>query len=79
MQHYLNGQFVNSSDEIKLTPRQLDVANLICRRGLSNKAIANSLEISESTVKIHVSAILQRYGVKNRSQLVLAFNNHFRA
>lgn len=61
-----------------LTPRQSQVLKLICHRGLSNKAIGNILKISESTVKIHTSAILKRYGVKNRTQLVLAYNNNLR-
>jgi DNA-binding NarL/FixJ family response regulator len=62
-----------------LTPRQSQVLRLICHRGLSNKAIGNILKISESTVKIHTSAILKRYGVKNRTQLVLAYTNNLRA
>jgi DNA-binding NarL/FixJ family response regulator len=48
------------------------VLNLVCRRGLSNKRIAQTLKISESTVKVHISAILKSYGVRNRTQLVLA-------
>lgn len=68
-------------DEIslELTPRQSQVLKLICHRGLSNKAIGNILKISESTVKIHTSAILKRYGVKNRTQLVLAYSNNLKA
>ena len=71
----------NPADEIymKLTPRQGQVLKLICHRGLSNKAIGNILKISESTVKIHTSAILRRYGVKNRTQLVLAYNHSLKA
>lgn len=63
----------------KLTPRQQQVLRLVCHRGLSNKAIAGILKISESTVKIHISSILKEYGVKNRTQLVLAFNQNLRA
>ena len=62
-----------------LTPRQQQVLKLVCHRGLSNKAIAGILKISESTVKIHISAILREYGVKNRTQLVLAHSNNLRA
>jgi DNA-binding NarL/FixJ family response regulator len=54
-----------------LTPRQMQVLLLVCNRGLPNKKIASSLGISESTVKIHVSAILKAYGVVNRTQLAL--------
>jgi DNA-binding NarL/FixJ family response regulator len=64
--------------DLSLTPRQTQVLKLICHRGLSNKAIGNILKITESTVKIHTSAILKRYGVKNRTQLVLAYNNNLR-
>lgn len=69
----------NDDISLKLTPRQSQVLKLICHRGLSNKAIGNILKISESTVKIHTSAILRRYGVKNRTQLVLAYRNNLRA
>jgi len=55
-----------------LTPRQQQVMDLICRRGLSNKQIARVLSLSESTVKIHVSAIMRSHGVRNRTQLALA-------
>jgi DNA-binding NarL/FixJ family response regulator len=60
------------SQVIVLTARQQEVLNLVCRRGLSNKRIAQTLHISESTVKVHISAILKSYGVRNRTQLVLA-------
>lgn len=63
---------------IRLTERQQQVQKLLCERGLSNKAIARHLNISESTVKIHVSAILKRYAVRNRTQLALAVKNHSR-
>ena len=59
---------------IYLTDRQKQVLSLVCNRGLSNKKIAQVLNISESTVKIHVSAILKQYGVRNRTQLALAAN-----
>lgn len=58
--------------DVHLTPRQAEILRLICNRGLSNKRIANLLKISESTVKIHVSAILKEYGVRNRTQLAIA-------
>lgn len=57
----------------RLTGRQRQVLKLVCNRGLSNKAIGKMLDIGESTVKIHMSAILKAYGVKNRTQLALAY------
>ena len=62
---------------IQLTDRQEQVAKLICQRGSSNKTIGKYLNISESTVKIHVSAILKAYGVRNRTQLALAIDGKF--
>lgn len=50
-----------------LTSRQIRVLKLLAR-GLSNKQIARELEISEITVKAHVSAIFRKLGVSNRTQ-----------
>lgn len=65
-------RYVRKKRGVDLTKRQYEIFNLIAKRGLSNKKIADILKISEYTVKIHVSAILKRYGVKNRTQLALA-------
>jgi DNA-binding NarL/FixJ family response regulator len=54
-----------------LTPRQFDVLNLIKDRGLSNKQIAKALHISESTVKLHITEIFKKYGVRTRTQLAV--------
>jgi DNA-binding NarL/FixJ family response regulator len=54
----------------ELTSRQRRVLELLSR-GLSNKAIARELDISEITVKAHMSAILKKLGVANRLQAVL--------
>lgn len=55
-----------------LTPRQRDVIGVLAT-GLSNKAIARRLGISESTVKVHIRAIMAATGVSNRTQLVARF------
>ena len=54
-----------SPADLGLTPRQGDVLALVLR-GLPNKRIAVMLELSESTVKEHVTGILQRLGVNSR-------------
>ena len=59
------------SDEIKLTPRQQQILNLIVDKGASNKLIARILNISESTVKLHMTQILKKYNLTNRTQLAL--------
>lgn len=57
--------------EIKLTPRQEQILFLIRERGSSNKVIAKTLNITESTVKLHVGLVLKKFGVKNRTQLAV--------
>jgi len=50
-----------------LTERQLDILARISK-GLSNKLIARELDLSENTIKVHVSAILRALGLNNRTQ-----------
>ena len=53
-----------------LTERQREVLGLLVR-GLPNKLIARRLDISESTVKLHVSGIFQHLGVRNRTRALV--------
>jgi DNA-binding NarL/FixJ family response regulator len=59
------------NSEIVLTPRQQQIMELICSKGASNKIIARTLAISESTVKLHVGHIFKKYGVRSRTQLAV--------
>jgi DNA-binding NarL/FixJ family response regulator len=54
------------ADPDPLTPRELDVLRLLAR-GESNRAIAETLHITESTVKSHVNSILGKLQVPNRT------------
>ncbi len=54
-----------------LTPQQVRVLMMLSD-GLLNKQIAFELNVSEATVKAHVSAILQKLGVDSRTQAVIA-------
>lgn len=54
-----------------LTSRELEVLQSLAA-GLSNKEIAADLGISEKTVKVHVSHILSKLGVYDRTQALLA-------
>ena len=50
-----------------ITDRQFDILSCISR-GHSNKQIARELELSENTVKVHVSAMFKSLGLSNRTQ-----------
>jgi two-component system, NarL family, nitrate/nitrite response regulator NarL len=53
-----------------LTPREAEVLGLLAE-GLSNKQIARRLELSEHTVKFHLSALLGKFGATTRTELVV--------
>lgn len=55
---------------VKLTSRELDVLRLLAR-GLSNRLIARRLDISEKTVKNHLSSIYLKIGAAHRTQAAL--------
>lgn len=57
------------NDPDALTPRELEVLPLLAR-GLLNKEIADTLDITERTVKFHVSSILGKLGAGNRTEAV---------
>lgn len=52
-----------------LTPREIEVLQMLTS-GLSNKAVAQQLHISEHTVKFHVSSIFQKLNVSTRTEAV---------
>ena len=62
-----------------LTPQQKTVLGHLVN-GRLNKQIAHDLNVSMTTIKAHVSAILQKLGVLSRTQAVIKANRvHFRA
>lgn len=52
-----------------LTPREIEVLQLLAT-GLSNKAIARQLNISEHTVKFHISSIFSKLNASSRTEAV---------
>ena len=60
-----------SPDLSSLTERELEVLRLMAR-GLGNQAIGEKLFVGEATVKTHVGHILDKLGVENRVQAVVA-------
>jgi DNA-binding NarL/FixJ family response regulator len=67
---------LSENDFVQLTNREKEVLRLI-GRGLSNTEIASALFIVEGTVKNHVSSLLSKLGVRDRTQLALLMQkNH---
>ncbi|MGH6711905.1 MAG: LuxR C-terminal-related transcriptional regulator, partial [Bradyrhizobium sp.] len=54
----------------RLTSQQLRVLDMICR-GLQNKHIAYELDITVTTVKVHVSDVLRKMGVRSRTEAIV--------
>jgi DNA-binding NarL/FixJ family response regulator len=64
-----------SLTEHDLTERELEVLRLIAT-GATNREIADRLVVSEGTVKNHVSSILSRLGLRDRTQAALYAHQH---
>ena len=78
MEKMLDGMLNDISEEplelAELTPREVEVLNLIAV-GCTNREIAQRLYIAEGTVKSHVTHILNRLDLKNRSQIAIYANS----
>lgn len=64
------GAVYTHREDSPLTKRESDVLRLLAE-GMSNKSIGETLAISEKTVKNHVSSILQKLDVDDRTQAVI--------
>ncbi len=58
----------------RLTQREVDIVEALMQ-GMSNREIAQTLHISEPTVKTHLKHIFEKFQVKDRLALVLAIKN----
>ncbi|MFC5758264.1 response regulator [Rhizobium sp. GCM10022189] len=70
MEYSLSGQ---TSDKDTLTPREREVMDLVAQ-GLSNKHIGLRLDLQEKTVKHHMTQILTKLGVTNRTEAALRWH-----
>lgn len=58
-----------------LTNREQQTLQLLAK-GLSNRAIAEHLEIAEGTVKMYVSRLFDKHGVRSRAELLVHLQGH---
>ncbi len=63
-------QVVDDGPANELTPREVDVLRCVAQ-GYSNKQIATRLSVSPTTVRTHVSSLLRKLHLENRTQLAL--------
>ena len=70
MDDHANGLELNGSRA--LSAREMEIARLISR-GLPNKTIARTLELSPSTVSSHLKRIFLKLGVRSRTELAVWF------
>ena len=64
---YVDNKDMHVTELNSFTPRQREVLELL-HYGLSNKVIADRLNICESTVKVHMTGIMKKLSVTNRTQ-----------
>ena len=65
----------SDSHQVQLTSREAEVLGLV-REGLANRQVARRLEISERTVKAHLTSAFARIGVSDRTQAALWAERH---
>lgn len=70
----IEGTGVGSAPPVRLTPTQMKVMQGV-RSGLLNKQIAFDLGIAEKTVKAHMTLLMRKLNVRNRTQVALAAQN----
>ncbi len=61
--------------DVRMSQRERQIANALLKN-LTNKEIANELNISERTVKFHVSNLLSKFKVQRRSDLLVLWYGH---
>jgi DNA-binding NarL/FixJ family response regulator len=68
--HIALDRLAERTPAVELTPREAEVLTCITR-GRSNREIAEDLRIAEKTVRVHVSALLDKMGARDRTQATI--------
>jgi DNA-binding NarL/FixJ family response regulator len=66
----LPGRLADVKGQLLLTPREDEIVCLVAE-GLKNREIAETLKLSEHTVKNHIFRIFEKLGISNRAELIL--------
>lgn len=67
----VHDDIIDAAEHVRrLTPKQFRVLRLV-RKGLMNKQIAAELNVTEATVKAHISSIFRQFNVKSRTQILV--------
>ena len=69
--YYGNKMSTRVEYDVGLSKREKEVLALLTKRGISNREIANTLHISENTVKAHLSRMMEKMQVRNRQQAAI--------
>jgi DNA-binding NarL/FixJ family response regulator len=67
--------FIDDSRFVPLSPREMEILQYVVR-GSSNKEIAHALQISQQTVKNHISSILRKLDAKDRTEAAVYALRH---
>jgi len=71
----MNGKVPFHWHDYNINEREQDVIELVAK-GLSNKEIADFLHLSEGTVRNYLSVILDKLGLRDRTQLAVFYYKH---
>ena len=72
--HFNAKQWEYLQEHWQLTPREIQVAKLICE-GYDKEQIAKELHIAYNTVRVHLGHIHNKVGVRSRVNLIIKFDD----
>jgi DNA-binding NarL/FixJ family response regulator len=61
-------------DDVKLSKRETEILELLCK-GLANKEIADRLNISVETVRVHLKHVYEKLHVRSRTEAAMKFRD----